>query len=379
MISNAGAAQRTARVIYPELPDPLTPDDLHRLFSSSYDEREWAPTVARTPASQVALLVQLKMFQTIGRFRRAPDIPVIVVEYVASQFGVKFGPAFVHPDRTLYRHRPAVLKRLGVTPWGATARELAQSTMIKTAKARTDPADIINAAADALIRHRFELPVLIALRRLAGTAHSKVNAAQWGAVCGHLDEAKQSALEALLVVDLKTQRSPFADPCCAPGRASRKNLKALIDRYHWLEDLPDPTAALQSVADSKVLQWANEASRLNALELREYVTPRRQTLLLAMIRHARGQVLDDLTQMLLRLVRKVEWKSEQRLEQWYADRQAETDSLIRAFHNSLIVHGMSFESELAGNVQQHEQDREKAQRPADARLRFPNGWKPGSR
>jgi hypothetical protein len=69
MISNAGAAQRAARVIYPELPDPLTPDDLHRLFSPSYDERKWAPTVARTPASQVALLVQLKIFQTIGRFR----------------------------------------------------------------------------------------------------------------------------------------------------------------------------------------------------------------------------------------------------------------------------------------------------------------------
>jgi hypothetical protein len=65
--------------------------------------------------------------------------------------------------------------------------------------------------------------------------------------------------------------------------------------------------------------------RLNALELREYVTPRRQTLLLALIRHARGQVLDDLTQMLLRLVRKVEWKSQQRLEQWYADRYTETD------------------------------------------------------
>jgi hypothetical protein len=108
--------------------------------------------------------------------------------------------------------------------------------MIKTAKARTDPADIINSAVDALIRYRFELPALIALRRLAGTAHSKVNAAQWGAVCGHLDDAKQSALEALLVVDPTTQKSPFADLCRAPGRASRKNLKALIDRYHWLED-----------------------------------------------------------------------------------------------------------------------------------------------
>ena len=49
MISNAGAAQRTTHVIYPELPDPLTPDDLNRPFSPSYDERNWAPTVARTP------------------------------------------------------------------------------------------------------------------------------------------------------------------------------------------------------------------------------------------------------------------------------------------------------------------------------------------
>ncbi len=339
MIYNARAAPGTARVIYPELPDPLTPEDLHRLFRPSLDERNWAPTVARTPASQVGLLVQLKVFQTIGRFRRVSDIPAFVFEYVAHQLEVESGSTFVHPDRSLYRHRPAVLKRLGVTGWGIAARELCQSTMIQTAKTRTDPADIINAAVDALIRHRFELPALIALRRLAGTAHSKMNAAQWGAVSAHLDESKQSALEALLMVDPTTQRSPFADLCRAPGRASRKNLQALIDRYHWLAKLPDPTAALQSIADSKVLQWANEAMRLNALELREYVTLRRQTLLLALIRHARGQVLDDLTQMLLRLVRKVEWKSEQRLGQWYADRHAETDSLIRAFHESLLVHG----------------------------------------
>jgi hypothetical protein len=33
-----------------------------------------------------------------------------------------------------------------------------------------------------------------------------------------------------------------------------RRLKALIDRYHWLTELPDPTAALQSIADTKVLQ-----------------------------------------------------------------------------------------------------------------------------
>ena len=75
MISNAAAVRGTARVIYPELPNPLTPEDVHRLFSPSLDERKWATTVARTPASQVRLLVQLKVFQTIGRFRRVQDIP----------------------------------------------------------------------------------------------------------------------------------------------------------------------------------------------------------------------------------------------------------------------------------------------------------------
>jgi hypothetical protein len=64
-----------------------------------------------------------------------------------------------------------------------------------------------------------------------------------------------------------TQESPFAVICRAPGRASRKNLKALIERHRWLQDLPDPTAALQAVADSKVLQWANEARRLKVPEL----------------------------------------------------------------------------------------------------------------
>ena len=56
-----------ASVIYPELPDPLTPGDLQQLFSPSFDERQWAPTVSRTVDSQVALLVRPRCFPTIHR------------------------------------------------------------------------------------------------------------------------------------------------------------------------------------------------------------------------------------------------------------------------------------------------------------------------
>jgi len=327
------------RVIYPELPNPLTPGDLHQLFRPSFDERQWAPTIARTLSSQVALLVQLKIFQTLGRFLGAADVPLAAIEHVATRMGVESGSTLNFPKRTLYRHRPAILERLKVVSWGTQARALAQATMRKTAQARTDPADIINSAIDALIRHGFELPALATLRRLAGTAHSNINAAQWNDVCGRLSSEQRTVLETLLVVDPKTQKSPFATLCSAPGRPSRKNLNALIDRYQWLEQLPNPTSALQSIADSKISQWANEARRLNALELREYVAPRRHTLLMAAIHDARAQVLDDLTEMLLRLTRKIEWKSNQRLVEWYQTRRSKTDALIRAFHDSLIVHG----------------------------------------
>jgi hypothetical protein len=334
-----GETSTATKVMYPEIPDPLTAADLHRLFTPLYAERTWASKVARTAASQLVLLVQLKVFQTIGRFRRQEGIPRSVIGHIAERLGVEHGTRLDYPDRTRYRHRAEVIKFLGISPWGDAARLLVQSTMMRIAAARTDPADLINGAIDALIVGRFELPALDTLMRLAATAHSSVNAAQWDEVYGRLSETQRSALESMLIVEENTQNSSFADLCRAPGRASRKNLRLLIERYAWLQQLPDPTAALHGVVDAKVLQWANEARRLKAPELREYIAARRQTLLLAVIRQARGQVLDDLTRMLLRLVRKIEWKSEQRLERWYADRRDETESLIRVFYDSLVVYG----------------------------------------
>lgn len=179
-----------AHVIYPELPDPLTPGDLQQLFSPSFDERKWAPTVTRTVESQVALLVQLKIFQTIGRFLPVGNIPLVAIEYMARRMNMESGSNLFCPDRTLYRHRQAILKRLEVVSWGTEARALVQATMQRTAQARTDPSDIINSTIDALIRHNFELPPLATLRRLAGTAHRNINAAQWTEVCGRLSPAQ---------------------------------------------------------------------------------------------------------------------------------------------------------------------------------------------
>jgi hypothetical protein len=57
---------------------------------------------------------------------------------------------------------------------------------------------------------------------------------------------------------------------------------------------------MRFISESKVAQWAREAQRLRAKELREYVAPRRYVLVLSALRAARGRLLDDLTKMFLK-------------------------------------------------------------------------------
>jgi len=101
--------QAATRHIYPKLAQRLTSADLRRLFRPSYEERRWVPTIARTPSSQVALLVQLKIFQAVGRFLPAEEIPQAAIEHVARESSVSMKKSGTcYSDSTLYRHHSAV-------------------------------------------------------------------------------------------------------------------------------------------------------------------------------------------------------------------------------------------------------------------------------
>ena len=85
---------------------------------------------------------------------------------------------------------------------------------------------------------------------------------------------------------------------------------------------------LARISEAKVIQWANEAQRLKARELREYIPRRRYALLLAALKEARGRLLDELTAMLIKFSAKIIWRSEQRLEETRRDRHERKDMLI---------------------------------------------------
>jgi hypothetical protein len=118
-----------SRLLYPALPEVPNEADLHRLYSPSYHERQWAPTVARTSHSQVALLVQLKTFEAVGRFLPMADIPTAAAYYIANRLSVPLDGALRYARATVYRHQDAILEYLDITGWGTEARNHALSAM----------------------------------------------------------------------------------------------------------------------------------------------------------------------------------------------------------------------------------------------------------
>jgi len=330
-------AQRNSRIVYPKLSATLTEEELCGLFAIKSDEWAWARTIARRGPSMVGLLTHLKVFQHVGRFLPVHDLPPAAIAYVAKQIYLDAPADFGYDRSTLYRHHRAIREYLGITPWGAKARGIASTAIARAAEARLDPADLINSAVDALVRERCELPLLTTLETLAGTAHRAINAAQWHQVYERLSAQDIQDLDALLTVKETTQESPFAVMCRGAGKPTRKNLKGLIAHYQWLGTLVDPVSLLAPISEAKVAQWANEAQRLKARELREYLAPRRYALLLAAIRAARGRLLDELTVMLIKLSAKIVWRSEERLEETRIDRRDQSATLIATLAEMLEV------------------------------------------
>jgi hypothetical protein len=112
------------------------------------------------------------------------------------------------------------------------------------AETRLDPADLVNAAIDAHIRERCELPSLSTLLRLAGNAHRRINSSQWQQVHERLTALDEQRLDELLTPSADSQDSLFVLMCRGAGKATRDKLKELIAHYKWLRSLPDPAPML---------------------------------------------------------------------------------------------------------------------------------------
>ena len=176
------------RTAYPRLKANFTKSELRDFYTPTLEELFFVRETARRDEPQLHLLVQLKTFQRLGFFPNIEDVSETIVAHLRSSLGFSKDIIPVVIPRTRYRHQNAVRERLKVKSYDKTARRLITRTVYEAAQVMDNPADLINAAIEELIRERFELPAFSTLDRLAQRIRTLVNRRLWETMFDHLSE-----------------------------------------------------------------------------------------------------------------------------------------------------------------------------------------------
>lgn len=323
------------RTAYPRLKKRLTKSELRDFYTPISEEIFFVRETARNDDPQLHLLVQLKIFQRLGYFPDIEEIPETIVGHLRASLRLSKAVIPVVAPRTLYRHQKAVREYLNVKSDDCAVRKLITKTVYEAAQVMDNPADLINAAIEELIRERFELPAFSTLERLAQRIRTSVNRHLWKTIFDHLTEPEIIRLDHLLLPDAKAFRTPYNSLKQLPKKPTLKHLQELLKHLEWLIGLGDFDKVLKNIPPLKIKHFAGEAKVLDAGELKDFKEPKRYALLVCLIRRAQIKTRDAIAQMFIRRIAKMHQSGKDELKKIQLKHLEKSERLVAIFSGVL--------------------------------------------
>ncbi|HEU5383820.1 MAG TPA: DUF4158 domain-containing protein, partial [Ktedonobacteraceae bacterium] len=320
------------RTIYRRMKRSYAPKELIEAYTPTEEERRFVGTMTRTAQNQLNLMLWIKLFPCLGYFPALSDIPAPLVDHVrqALNLSAEVVPGYDH-DRTLYRHHQVVREYYQILPYGKEACRVILGTLLRAVRTMDNPADMINAALEELIKQRYEMPAFSTLDRLTGRIRTLV----YGRICRMVqrrmtDDMKLS-LEALFEIQLPSHRSAFSQLKLVPPSPTLSHLKVWQDRLAWLMELGAMEPLLKDIPPAIVKHFAAEARALDASELQDYAPAKRLALLACLIRQTQMSTQDDLVEMFLKRMSTAQVRAKEALQLARDAQAATTAQLVETF------------------------------------------------
>jgi len=317
------------RTIYRRMKRSYTPKELIEAYTPTEEECRFVSTMTRSAQNQLNLILWIKLFPCLGYFPALGEIPTALVDHVrkALDLAAEVVPGYDH-DRTLYRHHQVVREYYQILPYGKEARRVILRTLLRAARTMDNPADMINAALEELIKQRYEMPAFSTLDRLTGRVRSLV----YGRICQMVQRRMsadlQRGLEALFEVQLPSHRSAFSQLKLVPPSPTLSHLKVWQDHLAWLTGLGAMEPLLKDIPPAIIKHFAAEARALDASELQEYLPAKRLTLLACLIRQTQMSTQDDLIDMFLKRMSTIQARAKEALQLARDAQQKTTAQLV---------------------------------------------------
>lgn len=324
---------------YPVIKAGSSRKRLERAFSPDAEDLEFARKHVRGQTQQVCFLILLKTTQRLARFLPVSDIPYQVVSIVSRKMGLKKPPEEIKSyDRSGSKARHVLLIRnhLNITPFEKNAGKMARETAEKTARIKTELADVINVILEDLIKNRIELPAFRTLSDLATKAVVEANNEYFNLIFNALPETSVKRLDSLLMAGGRP-KSDWDLIRKDSGAPTVKNIRALINILKWLRKFPTLPEVIKSVPDRKIRQLSEEAMSMDAASIARLKEKRRYTLLLLGVRYKKARIYDDLGDMLIKRVRKMNRLGKQAMDAYHLKHINEAHNLINILRDVLSL------------------------------------------
>jgi TnpA family transposase len=303
------------RTAYPRFTSVLTAHELEELYCPTEEDLAFVYKRAENPAQQLTLLARLKCHQHLGYLPTVDEIPNSIRIYLCQQLRLPAHTDWVPETQvSRHRHRLSIRAYLKVSSYSYGGERVITHTIEQAAYTMSDPADLINVAIERLVEQRFELPAFSTLDRLVGRVRHQVHQHLYDQLTQGLSLADIGRLEALL--DVRNGRTEFSRMKATPRGASLQHMRQWSHRLGWLESIVETGPLLAGIARTKVQQCAAEAMALDVLDMRRIQrAPRRRALLVCMLHQAQVHTRDQLTEMLLRRMRRTRTLAKEKLKE----------------------------------------------------------------
>jgi len=164
------------RTAYPRFTRAPSVKELREIYTPTSTDIAFVATTARGPAQKFGLMILLKVYQRLGYFPKPETIPGAIIGHIRAVMKL---PADLVPDiasnHTLYRYYAAIREHLEIQSEGKHIRHVAAQAMHQAAQVMENPADLISAAIEILVKEHCELPGFSTLERMARRIRNLVN------------------------------------------------------------------------------------------------------------------------------------------------------------------------------------------------------------
>jgi len=324
------------RTAYPRLKKNISLKELVEIYTPNHEEIEVAHKVAKGEVQILNFILMLKSFQRLGYFPQIDEIPMEIVRHLSSKLNIISDIDLSLPERTRYRYKISIRGYLNVTEFGTTARHVITEATYKAAQVMNNPADLINVAIETLIKERFELPAFSTLDRSVRHIRTLVNSNIYENVLTKLTSDKKLMLDNLLTIENSENYSKFNYLKEIPKSATINHLKALENTYQLLLSMGDVESLIKEIPIAKIKHFASEAKVLDTSEINKFSVAKKYTLILSLIYMSKVKARDNLVEMFLKCLRKIQNKGKDELKKIQEKNRIKTENLISILTNVLV-------------------------------------------